>query len=137
MVKSDIQRAEKFEKKISGDVRKQRYDSQKKQMDRLEANASEDLMRIELQIKNMVQGEPALYLPYYIIFAKVIYRLQNKFKGQNLINELEVLQGKWERRGLNINLLNEIKHFYVPSYIPFVCITAKFDVGKFDVNCFG
>ena len=130
-------RAKKFAAKISGENRKRLYDAQKPRMVELEKAASEDLEKIELQVKNMIQGCPHLHIPYYIIFAKEIYSKQKKFKDKTLINELEILQDKWERRGLNKNLLNEIKSFYVPSYKPYVCVTARFDLGKFDVDCFG
>jgi len=116
MVKLDIQRAEKFEKKISGDVRKFLYDSQRKNMIDLEIRAEIDMEKIELKIKSMAQGYPALHLPYYIIFAKEIYSKKKKLGGQTLINELRILEDKWERRGLDFTLLEEIKNFYVPAY---------------------
>ena len=111
-----LKRLEKWIAKLSGDVRKQRYDAQKEQMVKLEKIASDDLEKIEIQIKSMAQGQPHLYLPYYIIFGKEIYSKQNKFKGQTLINELKILEDKWEKRGLDWNLLEKIKDFYVPAY---------------------
>lgn len=123
-------RLEKFKEKISGEVRKQRYDAQKDEMVRLETRASIDMAKIELQVKQMADGYPALYLPYYIIFAKEIYSKQKKFKGQTLLNELTILDYKWEQRGLNPILLEEIKVFYVPIYstiIPF-----RFDISLLD-----
>lgn len=109
-------RAEKYAKKISGDVRKQRYDAQKEQMVKLETIASADLEKIETQIKGMAQGYPALHLPYYIIFGKEIYKRQKKFKGQTLLNEIAILDDKWQRRGLDPILLENIKNFYVGPY---------------------
>lgn len=111
-----IKRLEKFRKKISGDNRKRIYDSQKDTMVRLETKASVDFEQIELQIKQMAQGYPALHLPYYIIFGKEIYKRQNKFQGQTLLNELAILDDKWTRRGLDEALLKTIKNFYVPTY---------------------
>lgn len=111
-----IKRAEKYAKKISGDNRKRLYDAQKEQMVKLETRASIDLAKIEIQVKQIVQGQPALYLPYYIIFGKEIYSKQKRFKGQTLLNELTILNNKWEARGLDPILLEEIKNFYVPLY---------------------
>lgn len=109
-------RIEKYKTKLSGEIRKQRYDSQKKQMVELETAASADMEKIEVEIKSMVQDQPALYLPYYIIFAKEIYSKKKKFTGQTLINELKILDEKWNRRGLDWITLENIKNFYVPAY---------------------
>ena len=132
-----IKRAVKWAQKLSGINRGRLYDAQKSQMVKLETIASVDLEKIEIQIKSMAQGYPALHLPYYIIFGKEIYKRQNKFKGQTLLNELRILDDKWERRGLDGDLLEKIKVFYVPTYRKLICIVARFDVGRFDVNCFG
>ena len=109
-------RIEKYKAKIDGNVRKQRYDSQKENMVELETQASADLEKIEIQIKSMVQDQPALYLPYYIIFAKEIYSKRKKFSGLTLVNELKILDEKWNRRGLDWITLENIKNFYVPAY---------------------
>ncbi|MBA7624937.1 hypothetical protein ES703_32357 [subsurface metagenome] len=128
-------RIEKFKKKISGDNRKRLYDSQKEQMVRLETRASIDLAKIEIQIKQMAQGYPALHLPYYIIFAKEIYSKQKKFKSQTLLNELTILDNKWEMRGLDSELLLKIKNFYVPTY-PVEVVLHCFEASCFTENCF-
>ena len=126
-------RIEKYAKKISGDNRKRLYDAQKDQMVKLETRASEDLVKIEIQIKNMAQGYPALHLPYYIIFGKEIYSKQKKFKGQTLLNELRILDDKWEMRGLDGTLLNTIKRFYVPTY---PVVLHCFEASCFEEECF-
>lgn len=128
-------RIEKFKKKISGDNRKRLYDAQKERMVRLETRASIDLAKIELRVKQMAQGYPALHLPYYIIFGKEIYSKQKKFKGQTLINELAILDDKWDRRGLDTGLLAEIKNFYIPIY-PIPPILHCFETSCFTEDCF-
>ncbi|MBA7658703.1 hypothetical protein ES703_66662 [subsurface metagenome] len=128
-------RIEKYAKKLSGDNRKRLYDAQKDQMVKLETKASEDLVKIEIQIKNMALGYPALHLPYYIIFGKEIYSKQKKFKGQTLLNELRILDDKWEMRGLNSELLMKIKLFYVPSYYVPVVLHC-FEASCFEEECF-
>ena len=110
------ERAKKWASKLSGTNRKRLYDVQKDRMVDLETAASADMEKIEIQIKSMAQGQPHLFLPYYMIFGKEIYSKQKKFKGQTLINELRILDEKWTRRGLDETLLNEIKRFYVPIY---------------------
>lgn len=112
MVKESNQRTEKFAAKISGDIRKQRYDSQKKVMVELETLASADMEKIELDVKGIVDGEPALYLPYYIIFAKEVYSKMKKFEASTLNKELTVLMNKWASRGCNFIFLREIARRY-------------------------
>lgn len=109
-------RARKFEKKIVGDVQKQRFDAQKEFMVKQEAAATKDLVRIEGQVKQICPSVSVILLPYYIIFAKEIYKKQKIFKAQTLINEIEILQEKWRSRGLNTDLLANIKLFYVEAY---------------------
>ena len=116
MVQNSNKRIANFAAKVQGDIRKQRYDAQKDTMVRLETKASMDMEKIEIQIKDMAQGYPALHLPYYIIFAKEIYKKKNRFTGQTLIDEMMILEDKWERRGLAYNLLETIKKFYVDTY---------------------
>lgn len=130
MVKSGKSRIEKWKAKLSGENRKRLYDAQKEMMVRLETKASRDFEKIELFVKNLVQGQPIIYLPYYMIFAKEIYKRQKKFTGQTLLNELIILDYKWEQRGLNGHLLDQIKAFYVEAYasiIPF-----RLDISELD-----
>jgi len=112
-----INRAKKWEKKLSGDNRKRLYDAQKPFMVIQEAAATKDLVNIEIQVKQIVQGEPIILIPYYIIFGKEIYSKQRKFKDLTLLNEIVILENKWEMRGLDPILLEEIKRFYVQPYL--------------------
>jgi len=111
-----LERAEKWAKKLSGSVRKQRIDAQKPQMVRLEKEATEHLVAIELAVKELARGEPLVHLPYYIIFGKELYRLSKTYSSEAWINEAEVLEEKWRARGLNMDVLQKIKEFYLQSY---------------------
>lgn len=123
-------RIKKYAAKISGDNRKRLYDSQKPFMIMQEAAATHDLVKIEKEVKQIVMGEPIIHIPYYIIFGKEIYKKQNKFKDQTLINEIEILQRKWMMRGLELDLLDKIKKFYVQAYkIP---IYFRLDISLLD-----
>ena len=109
-------RCRKFAAKLSGKERGKLYDAQKESMVEKEAAATFALEKIERDIKKIVQGQPTILIPYYIIFGKEIYKRQNKFKSQTLINEIEILEEKWRTRGLNPDLLDTIKKFYVEIY---------------------
>jgi len=109
-------RAERWAKKLSGDSRKRAYDAQKPQMVRLEAIATRELVKIEIEVKQIVQGQSILHLPYYIIFGKELYRLRNTHTSDTLINEAIILEQKWESRGLDPIYLEYIKNFYIQAY---------------------
>ena len=130
-------RVKKWASKISGDNRKRLYDAQKSFMVKQEAAATEDLVKIEKEIKLMIQGNPVFLQHFYMAFAKQIYKLKNKCSGQTLINELMILEEIWRSRGLDDNVLDTIKKFYVQNYKKVYELWCRFDIGKFDINTFG
>jgi len=109
-------RIKKWLAKLNGEKRKQIIDRQKTIMIRLEKEATEKLVRIEKEVKQLAKNEPLLLIPYYIIFAKELNKLINKHSSQTLINEAVILEAKWETRGLNNLIVNKIKEFYIQSY---------------------
>jgi len=110
------ERVSRYTKKLSGDNRKKLYDSQKASMSRQEKAETEELVKVELQVKQLVQGEGILRVPYYIIFGKEIYSKARAHTDSTLINEVEILQTKWIKRGLDWETLDKIKKFYVQAY---------------------
>ena len=111
-----MERVDKFIKKISGQSRKERIDRQKSVMISKETFHTPKLVKIEIEIKKIVNGEPVSLLPYYIIFGKEIYRRQNMMKFKTLVNEVQELEQKWLKRGLNPFLLNSIKLKYLGGF---------------------
>jgi len=73
----------------------------------------DEQVRIENEVKQMASG---INQVYYIIFAKEVVKAAKKHKGETLIGELEILQDKWSGRGLDVEIMNKIKKYYVPSY---------------------
>ena len=109
-------RSEKYAAKLSGAVRKQRIDAQKPQMVRLETEATEALVKIEMEVREIAGAEPLLHLPYFMIFGKELYRISNSASSKAWINEAEILEEKWRARGLNYAALESIKEFYLQMY---------------------
>jgi hypothetical protein len=73
--------------------------------------------KIENEIRSIVgQQSTSLMLTYYIIFGKQVVKLIKKFSGKTLIGELAILDNLWQGRGLDGQLLEEIKHHYMKSY---------------------
>lgn len=110
------ERIDKWKAKLDSDNRKRLTDAQKPTMVKLEAQATIALVKIEVAIKLMTQGEPVLHLPYYIIFGKELYRISNTSSSLAWINEAEILEEKWRARGLNYLILEKIKEFYLQMY---------------------
>lgn len=113
---ADIKRVERFRSKISGENRKKRIDTQRNFMIAGEEKHTNNLVKIEIEIKKIVNGQPISLLPYYIIFGKEIYRRKNLMNSQSLINEVQTLEQKWLARGLDFNLLNLIKIKYIEGF---------------------
>jgi len=119
-------RIERFKKKLDGKIRGKLFDAQKEQMVANEVQPTKDFVKLELQIKEIVDGEPTILLPYYIIFGKEIYSKANKHKGESLYNEIMILEDKWEARGLTPYLLEIIKNIW-GVWIPF-----RLDISELD-----
>lgn len=123
-------RIKKWTKKLSGDNRKRLYDLQKPDMVRKEKQATEDLVKIENQVKQIVQGESILYIPYYIIFGKEIYKLTRKFTALTLQNEACIRFVKWQARGLDTDVLNNILSLF--SIDCEICVPFRLDISFLD-----
>ena len=123
-------RAKKYAAKLSGDNRKLLYDRQKGLMSRLEKEHTEELVKIEKDVKQITQGESTTLLPYYIIFAKELYRIKNRHRSTTLIREAEILEEKWRARGLRYDLLDRIKLLYIQAYATIAYF--KLDISELD-----
>lgn len=64
-------------------------------------------VEVEHIVKNIIK-DPIL-LVYYIIFGKECVKLAKKHKAATLLTEIEILQRKWDARGLDVLLMNSIK----------------------------
>jgi len=133
MTTSGAIRIKKFKAKLDPERRGEIYDALKKEMVKKESRATIDLVEIEKWVKKMVDGRSILHIPYYYTFAKEIYKLQNKCQYQTLITELKILDHKWESRGLDQDLLIEIKRHFVPEY-PGICF-FRLDMSHLDGPC--
>lgn len=119
-------RIEKFKKKLDGTIRGALFDAQKETMAANEVQPTKDLVKIEMQVKEICDGEPTILLPYYIIFGKEIYSKANKHKGISLYDEVMILEAKWEARGLTPYLLEIIKNIWG------VAIPFRLDISELD-----
>jgi len=106
-------RTKKFKAKLDAEHRGKLFDLQKEEMVKKEAEATKGLVRIEMMVKEIIDGEPSILHHYYMVFAKEIYSKARKHKGLNLYNEIMILETKWESRGLTPWLLEIIKNISI------------------------
>lgn len=109
-------RLEKWKNKLRGSTRKQRYDAQKKAMCRKEKDYFLKAEELEKFVKNITDGCPVFLMHFYYAFAEEIAMLAKKCQAQTLINEIEIRQQKWIKRGLDWQLLDTIKKHLVQEY---------------------
>jgi len=108
MAKKAEQRQNKYKAKIEGSVVGKGYDATKELSVRQEKAATESLVSIENKVKAMLSGVSTIQLPYYIIFAKEIYRVLSTHTAKTAGQEICLLATKWESRGLEAEYLKRI-----------------------------
>ena len=107
-------RAKKFRAKLNGDNRKRLYDTQKKRMSDLEREATEELVSIENKVKQICSGsESVIAIPYYIIYAKELYRLRRTHTALTLRKEALIIEDKWKARGYSPGILERIRKLWI------------------------
>lgn len=134
-MRSSIKRIEKYSSKLDSGVAKlithRQEINQRGNFNRVIAKQVE----IERLVKSIITGSASsMFNHFYCNFGKKAYQLSNKFKGTNLIKELEILDNIWVTRGLDPNLMRTIKEHIIPSYATFAC--CRFDMDNFDVGVF-
>ena len=111
-------REEKYSKKLNSDVIKNRINEQRSRMIKEEKDYFIKAEEIENKIKILCKEAGSLQIVYYIIFAKEIMKLLGKHQTSTMLEELGILQRKWELRGLDEPLMEKIKENFVPMYVP-------------------
>lgn len=135
-MKSTLRRAGKYKAKLDGSVFNRRQTAYGLvQRSRFRAAISKQI-RIERAVKKIITAAgvmPGLH-HFYMVFAKELYNRILKFRGESLAVEVHALQIKWGGRGLDTDILDQIKIWFGLQVGPNFCL---FDVGLFDVCLFG
>jgi len=121
-------RLEKWAAKLRGSTRKQRYDMQKKDMCKKEKEHFFRAEELEKFVKNLVDGVPSFLVHFYYAFAEEVAMLAKKCQAKTLINEIEIRQQKWIKRGLDWQFLDSIKKHLVQEY-------KKAEFFRLDISC--
>jgi len=115
MVRHPAYRQRKYEAKIDADVVRSRFASLKDLMVEQTSVKFSDLADMEDGVKRNIlepAGVPTIQIPFYLNYARQLYRLTTKFSGQALINEAKLKIETWVARGLNRDLLVKIAEYF-------------------------
>lgn len=134
MKRDEGKRIKKYTKKIDGEVIKRRAEELRREMERKQKEHFEKAVKIENEVKKILEGESTLNIIYYIIFAKELEKLKEKYGGETLMKEVEILGNKWEKRGLDVLKLEQIKTYYIPSYKKQILNIFTLDESELDGN---
>jgi len=112
-----MERIKKYKAKIDGDVSKIRIDRYGAEQATHFKGAVAEQAKIEIEVKRMMKDYniSAMFTHFYTNFGKKCVQLRNRFGGDNLCTELDAATNAWEGRGLNRNLLCDIRAYYVSS----------------------
>lgn len=110
MVRDASRRTTKYAAKIVGDVIKNRIDALKDSMVEQVTDKFADLVNIESQTKSMLNswGVKSITVPFYLSYARKLWRLKNKHSGGTLNVEACIATKAFIDRGLDPYYLQEI-----------------------------
>ena len=128
-MRNATRRTTKYNKKIDGTISQLRLLRYGKTQKQKFGTAIGKQVEIERAVKRMISGsESSMLTNYYILFAKKAVQLGKKHKGDTLTEELNILDDKWETRGLDTDLLTQIKQYFIPCYVGIpVVVTAGWE----------
>ena len=116
-MRTSEQRAEKMGNKLVGNDIKRRIDAHRDAQIKNYKSSVGDLVRLEIQIRQIIRDRILrAHAPYYIIFGKELYRRKNLYSGKVFYNEMILLEDKWAGRGLDFQVLDDIKRIFWPPY---------------------
>lgn len=111
MVRKGDLRIRKYEGKVDPTVISSRYEKLKGMMVEQATTKFSDLASLEDEIKTKVLepgGVPTIQIPFYLNFAREIYKKSSAFSGKTLSNEIGLIMNKWMARGLDKAILEEV-----------------------------
>jgi len=100
MVLSAARRIAKYAAKIDGDVHKNRYDATREMSITSEEAYQPTAQALEEAVKTAIDGERAIYIPYYLIFGKQVWKALEKHTADTATLEINNAHAIWLLRGL-------------------------------------
>jgi|YelNatPaOPRAMG01_1025707.scaffolds.fasta_scaffold42533_1 hypothetical protein len=104
-------RLKKYEAKLDPEVIKKRFEAERKMMIEQEANLIPELCELEESAKVLIDEgcTSVIKYPFYLAYARELWRLTKRYGGNMLLQEIRILEMKWEARELDPSLLEKIR----------------------------
>lgn len=100
MVMPASRRIAKYKAKIDGDVHKSRYDATRDLSIASEDAYQPTAQALEEAVKTAIDGVQAIYLPYYIIFGKQVWKALENHTANTATLEIDNAHAIWVQREL-------------------------------------
>lgn len=111
-VKPPNERLENYDLKFDSEVIKQQTDRRRARMLAKQQEAQTLLCALETRCKEVLGTmgvQPHLYIAY-LNFCREVWKKTRRFTGRTLEQEAMVIQGKWEARELNPEVMDRLRH---------------------------
>lgn len=120
LVRSSDRRLRKWDLKYSGDAIPPKLIPYKTDMKEQLAEHFQKLESLESDVKTILADHMVgiLQNPWYLNFAREIYRLRNRFSGPPLQKEIEIAMNKWYARGLDKDIMERIMNTQFTVVLP-------------------
>jgi hypothetical protein len=104
-------RVKKYEAKLDPEVIKKRFEAEKEAMLEQESNLIPELCALEESAKALIDEacSSVIKYPFYLAYARELWRLTKRFGGNMLLQEIRILEMKWEARELDQSLMERIR----------------------------
>jgi hypothetical protein len=131
MVRESIYRSRKWDKKVVGDIVRQRFESLKNMMHEQINNYFSTISDFESRVKKILEekGISVTQIPFYLAFAREVFSLMfYSFTSETLRNEELAIRSKWVQRGLEDSILQDISKLLgiEPKPLPGVGFVVEF-----------
>ena len=139
MVRESTLRSKKWDKKVVGDIVKQRFESLKDMMHEQINNYFSTISDFEFKVKRLLEskGVSVTQIAFYLAFAREVFSLMfYSFTSETLKNEELAIRSKWVNRGLEDSILQDISRLLgiEPKPLPGVGFVVEFSG---DVEVYG
>ncbi len=106
-----LQRLRKYESKLDPEIIKRRFEAEREAMIEQMANIFSDICELEEKAKAIIdeEGPSVIAYPFYLTYARELWRLTRKYGGRELTREIQILEQKWQARDLNPSLMERLR----------------------------
>lgn len=111
-VRPSSRRIDKFKAKYDPERIKQAIESQRDGIIEQQAAKQQELVDVEIATKMILDDSniPTIFYPAYLNFAREIWKIRNRFAGETVKTEADIILYKWTMRQLKEDVLKRIRN---------------------------